>query len=458
MRFSDLDSAAVGVWGAGREIASLAGQLARRLPSARIVVAAFDAPPGEDVQTTLRSPDAEVVTGAAIVPALSACDVIVRSPGVSVHRPELRALRERGKPVTTATSLWLAEHGGRGVIGVTGTKGKSTTAALAHHLALATGRTAHLAGNIGVPALDLLDAAPAEVIVLELSSFHTADLARGPEIALVTNLFREHTNWHGSEAAYHADKLRLLGLPGVRHIVLNGRDAGLRYALGAGAFAVAPILYGVPTGWDVRDGAVARAGRPRVAAPELPLRGEHNALNLCGALAALEALGVEPPLPGGLRGFQPLAHRLETVAERAGVLWVNDSISTTPESTLAALASFPGRQVVLIAGGQDREQDYGELARAVRELGVTLIGVPSTGARLLACARAAGVPPRRALAAADLGQAVALAGGVLDAGAEANAGAEAPAVVLLSPGAPSFDHYRDFEERGERFRRLVARP
>jgi len=453
MRFSELDGARVGVWGAGREIGSFADQLARRLPSARIVVAAFDAPPARDVRETLGAPDARVLVAGAgvgaagegsgeLVAALSACDVVVRSPGVSVYRPELRAVREAGTPVTTATSLWLAERGGEGVIGVTGTKGKSTTAALAAHLARAAGRTAQLAGNIGVPALDLLDEEPADVTVLELSSYHTADLASGPEVALVTSLFREHTDWHGSEAAYRADKLRLLGLPGVRVAVVNWRDERLR------ALDDAPGLlrYGVPDGWDVVADGIARGGELRVSISELPLRGEHNALNLCGALTALETLGIEPALPGSLRGFQPLAHRLETVAEYDGVMWVDDSISTTPESTLAALASFPGRGLILIGGGQDRGQDYALLGRVLAEQGATVIGVPSTGPRLLAAARDAGAPATRALEAADLREAVALA----------RAAARAGAVVLLSPAAPSYDNYRDFEQRGERFRELVA--
>ena len=184
MRFSELDGARVGVWGAGREIASFADQLARRLPSARIAVAAFDAPPPHDVRETLRAPDALILvasssqrgSGAAAGPGDRAPRMAARTPatpswsrrspaatwscarpGVSIYRPELRAVREAGTPVTTPTSLWLAERGGEGVIGVTGTKGKSTTAALACHLARAAGRTAQLAGNIGVPALDLLD-------------------------------------------------------------------------------------------------------------------------------------------------------------------------------------------------------------------------------------------------------------------------------------------------------------
>ncbi|HUB75236.1 MAG TPA: UDP-N-acetylmuramoyl-L-alanine--D-glutamate ligase [Solirubrobacteraceae bacterium] len=473
VRFSDLDGAAIGVWGAGREIAAFAAELERLLPAARIVAAAFDAPPSPAEREALRSPGARIVAGGEAVRALRECELVVRSPGVSIHRPELRALRDAGTPVTTATSLWLEEHGGEGVLGVSGTKGKSTTAALAGHLARAAGRTVALAGNIGVPAIELLSREPAQVVVLELSSYQIADLSRGPEVALMTNLFREHVDWHGSERAYREDKLRLLALPGVRGAVLNGReDAGLLAALdgaprrpgggaprlaGGGApppaqadrlgLGVETVLYGVPGGFDVRDGAITRAGGRIASTAELPLRGEHNALNLCGALAGLQALGVQAPLPLGraLAGFEPLAHRLEEVAERDGVLWVNDSISTTPESTLAALASFPGRRIVLIAGGQDREQDYAQLARAIAAGEASLIAVPTTGTRLLEAARAAGAPQERLCEARDLAEAI----------ERARARARPGEVVLLSPAAPSYDHYRDFEQRGERFRALA---
>jgi UDP-N-acetylmuramoylalanine--D-glutamate ligase len=451
VRFSELDGARVGVWGAGREIRSFAAQLARRLPAAQIAVAAFDTAPTEDVREALGAPAAQVVTTGSdeVALALSACEVVVRSPGVSIHRPEMQALRDAGVPVTTATSLWLAERGGAGVIGVTGTKGKSTTAALTFHLALAAGRTAQLAGNIGVPALDLLDEEPAEVTVLELSSYQTADLDTGPEVALVTNLFKEHTDWHGSEQAYRAEKLRLLGLPGVRVCVLNARDERLAAEgerLARNRVEVRGGRFGAPDGWDAVSDGITRNGELRGGASQLPLLGEHNLLNLCAALCALEALGVEaPPLPASLEGFQPLPHRLERVAERAGVLWVNDSISTTPESALAALASFPGREIVLIGGGQDRGQDYAQLGRALAEAHATVIGVPTTGPRLLAATRDAGAPDTRAVHAADLHAAVAAADQLAREGG----------VVLLSPAAPSYDSYRDFEERGERFRELV---
>jgi len=445
VRFSELEGRRIGVWGAGREIVSLGRQVSRRLAAARIVVAVFDTLPQRDLGE-LAMPDARAVLAAEAVAALGDCEVLVRSPGVSLYRPELQALREAGLPVTTATALWLAECGGEGVIGVSGTKGKSTTAALTAQLAQAAGHAVNLAGNIGVPALDLLDAPAAAVTVLELSSYQIADLARGPEVALFTNLFREHTDWHGSEQRYRADKLRLLSLPGVRAGVLNGRDQGLA-AIRGEEQGPTLTLYGVPGGWDLQDGWLTLRGERSCRMDELPLPGEHNALNLCGALSALEALAIAPPpLPRSLAGFRGLSHRLEVVGEHGGVLWVDDSISTTPESTIAALASFPGREIVLIGGGQDRGQDYEALARALaaREAGV--VGVPSTGARLIAAARAAGVAEGRAIEAGDIESAV----------EHARALAGAAGVVLLSPAAPSYDHYRDFEERGERFQALAG--
>jgi len=442
VRFSELEGARVGVWGAGREIVSFAAQLAARLPTARIVVAAFDEPPAFDVAAILGAPDVRVVTAAEAPHALSECDVLVRSPGVSIHRPELVQLSGEGVPVTTATSLWLAERGGRRVLGVTGTKGKSTTAALAHRLALAAGAPAELAGNIGRPALDLLDADGETLAIVELSSYQVADLAVGPEIAAITNLFPEHADWHGSERAYREEKLRILGLPGVVRAVLPARQPELASA----PTAAERRLFGRPAGWDVVDGNVVFAGELRLAAAELPLPGEHNALNLCAALTALEAAGVQPPaLPAALAGFEGLAHRLQTVAETGGVTWVDDSISTTPQSALAALASFPGRPLVLLGGGQDRGQDYAALARQLARRGAALVAIGSTGPRLLAAAREAGLPTERALAAKDLPAAVALARELASPGA----------VVLLSPAAPSYDGFRDFEQRGELFAGLA---
>jgi UDP-N-acetylmuramoyl-L-alanine---L-glutamate ligase len=446
VRFSELDGRTVGVWGAGREIRSFATQLRRRLPSARIAVVALDDPcGGAEAVEAVGQPAGRLVTGAGIADGLAACEVVVRSPGVSIYRPELGRLAELGIHVTTATGLWLEETGGRNVIGVTGTKGKSTTAMLAFELARAAGQPTHLAGNIGVPVLDLLDRPASDLCVIELSSYQIADLRQGPEVAVLTNLFPEHVDWHESDANYRADKLRLLSLPGVRASAVNGRDTTLA---AVSQDFVNPTYFGRPDGWDATAAGIAFAGSLVVPSAAVPLRGAHNALNLCAALTALELAGVGlPTLPEALHGVRGLRHRLEVVADRDGVLWVDDSISTTPESTLAALESFSDRAIVLIGGGQDRSQDYAALARELASRDATVIGLPLTGSRLVAAARAAGIPDARATEAADMQAAVTLARELARPGT----------AVLLSPAAPSYNTYRNFEERGRDFLKQIER-
>ena len=178
---------------------------------------------------------------------------------------------------------------------------------------------------------------------------------------------------------------------------------------------------------------------------QIPLRGPHNAENVAAAVAAITAAGLPlPPLPEGLMGLEGLPHRLQTVSvDEDGVEWVDDSISTTPESTLAALAAFAERDVVLIAGGSERDQDFRQLGQvlAARTDATRLITLPLTGERVAAAAAAGGFARDRIIAAADMAEAVVTASGLATPGT----------VVLLSPAAPSFHQYRNFEQRGDDF-------
>ncbi len=396
MKFSELDGKRIALWGLGRETRAFQIELNRYLPAAQIVAVVDDDTPERESRE-----------------ALAVADVMVRSPGVSIYKPLIQEARAAGKTVTTATSLWMAEREGRRVIGVTGTKGKSTTATVIAHLMRATGIPVELAGNIGVPVIELLDLNRDTWVVCELSSYQIADLTVGPEVAVLTNLSREHTDWHGSEQQYRADKLRIFGLPGVRAAVRPPEERG---------------------GW------------PLVVSPELiPLRGRHNAENVATAVAALRAAGLPlPPLPEALAGLRALPHRLQTVrVDGRGVEWVDDSISTTPGSTLAALEAFAERPLVLIAGGGEREQDYELLGAALaeREADTHLIVLPVTGDRIATAAAGHGLGDDRILAMGGIGEAVASATGL----------ALPDGVVLLSPAAPSFNQYRNFEERGDDF-------
>jgi UDP-N-acetylmuramoylalanine--D-glutamate ligase len=425
MRFSALDGLTIGVWGAGLETRSFARWVRSALPLARIAVVVLEEPADAPELTD----GARVVDATEAADALRGCDVVVRSPGVSIYRPELRGLR-----TTTPTALWMAEREGRGVIGVTATKGKSTTSKLIAHLIAAAGVPVRLGGNIGAPALDLLgdDA----LAVIELSSYQIADLVIGPETAVVGNVYTEHVNWHGSVEAYRRDKLRLLTLDRVRRCVLNATSGEVMAAPRVDAEL---FTFGAEPGWHVRrDGAVARGD---AVLSELPLIGRHNALNVCGALTAVEAVGVEL-VPDALGDFVGLDHRLQVVHEAGGVRWVDDSISTEPEAAKCAIESFPGEEIVLIGGGFDRSQDYAELGVALAARGAHVLGLPDTGARLVDAVRAAGGDARMV---DDLAAAVAAAREVARPGT----------VVLLSPAAPSFNTHKNFAARGDHFAELA---
>lgn len=438
MRFSELDGKSIGVWGLGREVRSFAVHVRTELPGASIEVVVRENP--EDDAGDLVAGGARVVDAAEAVAALSTCDFVVRSPGVSIYRPELKALAEAGIGVATATGLWLAERRGRRVIGVTGTKGKSTTATLIAHLATAGGHDVRLAGNIGRPALDLLSAPPSAWAVIELSSYQVADLTCGSELAVVTNIYEDHADWHGSATLYRRDKLRLLSLPGVRTCILPVEMAAECGSSDVRHFEAAD-------GWHVSGDGVRHPDGIHIPTHLFPLRGRHNAVNLCAALAALDAAEMgRPPLPSALEDVQPLPHRLQTVREADGIEWVDDSISTTPESAIAALEAFSHCPVVLIAGGQDRGQDYAELGQLAAQRGAVVIGLPTTGTRLVAAAAGAGISEDRALQVGDMAEAV----------RTARSFAEPGTVVLLSPAAPSYNAYRDFEERGSHFAALAS--
>lgn len=437
MRFSELDGRSVVLWGLGRETTAFQSQLQKRLPAAKVSAVIDDATAPVDALALIKQ-----------------ADVLVRSPGVSIYKPVIREAMAGGVPVTTPTALWLAERGGAHVIGVTGTKGKSTTATILTHL-LRHVTDVQLAGNIGLPVIELLDLAtqPETWVVLELSSYQISDLDTGPEVAVITNLYKEHTDWHRTESRYRADKLRLFSLPGVEAAVYPLGDSEIEAAISR---MPTRIPFEDPAGWYVDKSGAVRNGSDVILTPDqIPLRGRHNAANVAVALAAIEAARLpSPSLPDALQGLEPLPHRLQTVVSSHDQEWVDDSISTTPESTSAALDAFIDRPVVLIAGGADRGQDYSDLAIQItsRPHETHVVLLPDTGPRLGHALATHGHPEDRMSNAGDM----------RDATLKAATHAQPGAIVLLSPAAPSFNAYENFERRGEDFtacaRALAALP
>ena len=450
MRLADLTGRRVVVWGTGREGVAAVRAIAPVRPASLHVVLdrvpAPDAPPWPAELAAL----APLVAGGPAYPVLAGADVVVRSPGVAQTHPWVRRLRAAGVAITGGTALWLAEHAGT-TIGITGSKGKSTTTSLVSHLLAALGRPNVIGGNIGTAVLGLPEAG---CYVLELSMYQCADLTDSPAVAAVTSLYPEHLDWAGSEDGYYRDKLNLLGhAPGT--VVLNGRDELLRAQVAARYPDLPVRLAGEPDGFHVgpgRDGtAWVRHGRhPLLPRERLRLVGRHNEANLCVALEVLAAAGTDPvgraaEVAVALAGFAPLEHRLTPIEDPSGVLFVDDSISTIPQSAIHAIEAYAGRPLTVLLGGTDRGLDYAPLRDFLAGRGIvaTVIGMPDSGPRILA--ELAGIGTLTRYHSDSLAHAVALARAHTPPGG----------VVLLSPAAPSYGHFDNFEHRSRVFRELI---
>lgn len=412
------------LYGAGKEALSTRAFLKARQPDLKVFVAVDSG--NADI------PDTEQIAIDDLPAAIHGhrFGLIVKSPGVSRYKPIFSIAAAAGIPVTSNLNLWGAAYRhGHTLIAITGTKGKSTTATLTHLMLVHSGLDAGLAGNVGLAPLDIADSHA--LIVLELSSYQTADMNFLPDIAAITNLYPEHVDWHGSVERYYADKLHLID-----------REGSFAVALGAAARGNALVARAVRDHRRLlRDLTPEEDLAIEHAAAHSRLRGAHNLDN--ARLAAQIALGAGGTLDGILKGiaaFRPLPHRLEEHVF-GGVTVVNDSISTTPEATKAALAAYPGRRIALIAGGHERQQDYAELAGLLAQRGVTiLVTLPVTGERLAQAA--AGLNADIAIIQApDLDSAI----GALKLWRDRFD------TIILSPGAPSYNQFKNFEERGARF-------
>jgi UDP-N-acetylmuramoylalanine--D-glutamate ligase len=365
---------------------------------------------------------------------------LIKSPGVPQHAAVVAAARTRGIPVLGELELaWRLLP--NEFVAVTGTNGKTTTTEWIGHIHREAGAPVAVAGNVGTAASTLVGAVDPDVtVVCEASSFQLEDTqAFAPEVAVLLNLTPDHLDRHGTIEDYAAAKLKVFAnqdggevavVPDTFERSLGGHARRISFGSGPAASLAE------------RDGRLWWEGEPLLAVQEISLPGAHNRENAMAAAAAALARGLErEAVARGLRSFHGVAHRLEPIAVKDGVAYVNDSKATNVASTLVALEAYTGG-VHLIAGGRSKQQDFAALAAPVgaRCRAVYLIG---EGALELGTAlKPSGVPLRvvrnleRALSAAR------------DA-------ARPGEVVLLSPACASYDQYRDFEARGEHFRALV---
>jgi UDP-N-acetylmuramoylalanine--D-glutamate ligase len=448
LSWSDLAGASVGVWGLGREGHA---NLRKLLTLGVEPILVDDAPAGPVVtQDEARPVLATREDGFA---ALTGCEVIVKGPGISRYRPEVAGLERLGIPVVGGLGLWLQEAPVERVVCVTGTKGKSTVVSVAGHLITGLGYRCLVGGNIGYPPYDPeLGAGPWDYWVIEVSSYQATDLASSPPVVGLTSLHPDHLPWHGgSVESYFRDKLSVCSQPGADLTVANGDSDLIRDRAG---------LLGPRVEW------VSAGDEPGATWMEpLGLLGLHNRRNALIARRCLVALGVpgaadDAAMRAAARGYQSLPSRLQIIGDVAGVTFVDDSLSTNVLPTVAALDAFDGRRVALIVGGQDRGIDYAPLAAALRhrQAPTYVLTLPDNGPRIGAEIEAANREPGGSQGTGGSQDTDITVTDCPDLDAAVAAGftwASPDGVVLLSPAAPSFGHFRDYRARGEAFARAM---
>ena len=463
----------IGILGFGMEGKSTLAFLQTLFPQTRFRVADRDGAKLAEAAVC-----ADVFSGGDYAAALADCDLVFKAPGIPwksiehLFRPE---------QVTSQTDLFLSVLGER-TIGITGTKGKSTTTALVAAALRSLGHDAVMVGNIGLPALDAVsDDAPGRIYVLELSSHMLETVRHAPRGAIYLNLYEEHLDHYRSFAHYAAAKDNLLRLQGADGFAIAAGNVWDR-TTGLGAAPRFRPECGEDGALRLPVGPVCSGQDESVPEPRFSsrlLRGTHNLRNLQTALLAVhlaEAADLagwraphadgSPALPAGptgtglagapalldaaiaaLNGFPGLPHRLHRVGSVAGITFWNDSISTIPQACIQAVQAV-GDVDALIFGGLDRGIDYGELERYLAGAPVPhLIALPDTGHHVLDRMAAAGTLPETVAAhrACDMAEAVAIAFRVVRQGRS----------CLLSPAAASYGWYRNFEERGMHFETLV---
>ncbi len=442
--------------GKGRTTAGLARFLVRK--GANVTIA--DPKPREDlVDGIARLGDvAEKVTlilgPSTDETALAEPDFVFVIPGIRPRSPTILRALSRGVPVLTEMALFFRLCPAT-IVGITGTKGKTTTTTLVDRVLSQGSRRVVVGGNIGTAVIQEVDNLLREdIVVLELSSFQLETLGHSPQVAVVTNVLEDHIDHHGTRDAYIAAKKNIVAWQGPRDIAVLNLDDPSTVALHTGAASEVRgfSLSLVPkrgAHLDQNGNLVLVSGDRRTVlckASELRVPGRHNVANALAAAIVGDAFDISADVIGRvLREFEGVPRRLETVAEKDGVLWVNDSAATTPAATMSALAAYD-RPAIAILGGVSKGADFGELARvlALRARGAVLIGraADEIASAIAAADKKGAVEVRRA---ATLDEAV----------ANAREMARPGDVVLLSPANASFDMFSSADERGEKFAAIV---
>lgn len=437
MDVSSLKNKKIAIWGAGVEGCAAAEYLDELFPGISYY---FIDDKNKTVPVVCGKKFLVVSDLEEIAAVLAETDVVIKSPGVSLYHPLLEKEKNRGIYITSLLNLWLSDKRSPLVIGITGTKGKSTTATLLGHVLNELGKKAGVLGNIGVP-VSKISKDDADYIVVEISSYQAATLAEKCDIGVVTSLFPEHLDWHKTTQKYYEDKIKLLANSKVGIIEASVRDVLEENNINIGGIAE----YGQSDGWHFVKDDVYKGTRFIGELKNDYLLREHNKSNVCAVMAVVDELGLDASSAlDGMKSYRGLPHRQQELGEKNGILFVDDSISTTPQSTIAALNVYRGKTATLIVGGFDRGVDYIQLVNYLSDNPVNaVVCMGQSGERIFSYLKNKNTAN------------IFLVSSMKEAVATAINNTKSSGVVLLSPASPSFDMFENYKERAESFIREI---
>ncbi|MBI3341800.1 UDP-N-acetylmuramoyl-L-alanine--D-glutamate ligase [Candidatus Curtissbacteria bacterium] len=422
--FEYLNGKKIIVLGIGKEGLSTLNFLRSKLKNISIAVA--DEQPLEklskDAQVVIKNdPSIELCLGKDYLKDIEKYDLVFKTPGIPSKKIPAKT------NITSQAEIFLELFGNQ-IIGVTGTKGKSTTASLIYKILKDAGKDAELVGNIGSPALDHLKDTTRKIFVYELSSYQLENVKASPHIAVLLNIFEEHLDYHGTLDSYAKAKANITKWQSENDFIVFNQNSG----------AVKAIVDSSPAqkvSFSAKDESKFFQATK--------LKGKHNQNNILAAAAVASILKIPPAaIKKSIEGFEPLKYRLEFVAKRNGIEFYNDSISTIPESTIAALQSLAPNVSTLILGGLNRGVNYKTLAQKIIDEKIeNLILFPETGQIVEEELKKIPSLQPNCQSVSNMKDAVAAAAKITPWGK----------ICLLSPAAASFNIFRDYQDRGDQF-------
>jgi len=425
--WTDLQNSKVGIWGYGVEGKASEAKL-KSLGINPVIV---------DESLAETSVDKSLSFDSGGYDKLAKCDYVLKAPGISRYGEQAKKISSR-VPLLGATGVWLQSIDHSKVVCITGTKGKSTTSALIAAILEAIGFKVFLGGNIGRAPYEADSDIDYDYWVIETSSYQVTDLSCGPKVVGITSLHPDHLNWHGDIETYYRDKLSIISLPGLEHLVVNADDHILSQRE------------------EVADAETTTSDDlTELDGVETTLRGKHNRSNMALALqCAAKLVGADNLLSNqkvydALVNFAGLDHRFQTVGIIGDVEFINDSLSTNVLPTIAAMQALAGENVAVIVGGFDRGVDSKDLVDYLlgRADPTFVACIPETGRWIAEALAEAGMADAHVVPFDDLDSAC--------LGAFEWAKAQDAGFVLLSPAAASFNAFKDYKDRGNTFARIV---